>query len=56
MNLKKFSDKQLKAVRKFLMGFNCEGLECKDCIFHDTVMGCAIYPIDREYTARKGEK
>lgn len=33
MNVKKFSDKQLKMARKFVRKFDCKNLSCYSCIF-----------------------
>lgn len=55
MNVKKFSDKQLKMARKFVRKFDCENLSCYSCIFFDKTMGCAIYPLEYELNERKAK-
>lgn len=43
MDVKKFSDKQLKMAREFVRKFDCENLPCDACIFCDKTMWCAIF-------------
>lgn len=53
MDVKKFSDKQLKMAREFVRKFDCENLPCDACIFCEKTMWCAIFSLDCELNERQ---